>query len=236
MKRLSLLSLFSSCWDPAVLGLISTLVVKPERCWASPEQFLRICCFFGVVPRHGEMKGGKKRQETVLLYKQAERKSKDWSLTAKQLNRKHVTISASRGEENEGGPDINIQGTWAQTVTGVLAIMNTFKLLWLWEEGQQLENVFTVTNFLYQSLDCRGGFTGIQLHNKVSQWGKPPTTTHKTHIIPVMLTQSVCLCDFKLAFFLKLGAWKSLCFCTKIDMDIYWTVCLTHLCWNLLRK
>lgn len=138
-------------------------------------------------------KGGKKQQETALLYKQAERKSKDWSLTAKQLNRKHVTISASRGEEKEGGPDINIQGTWAQTVTGVLAIMNTFKLLWLWEEGQQLENVFTVTNFLYQSLGCQGGFTGIQLHNKVSQWGKPPTTTHKTHIIPVMLTRSMCL-------------------------------------------
>ena len=56
----------------------------------------------------------------------------------------------SRGEEKEGGPDINIQGTWARTVTGVLAIMNTFKLLQLWEKGQQLENVFTVTNFLHQ--------------------------------------------------------------------------------------
>lgn len=61
----------------------------------------------------------------------------------------------SRVEEKEGVPDINIQGTWAQTVTGVLAIMNTFKFLWLWEEGQQLENVFTVTNFLYQSWAVR---------------------------------------------------------------------------------
>ena len=60
-KGLCSLSLFSSCSGPAVLGLISALDVKPERCWASPEQFLRICwvffCFFfGVVQGRGKKK------------------------------------------------------------------------------------------------------------------------------------------------------------------------------------
>ena len=105
-KGLGSLSLFSSCSGPAVLGLISALDVKPERCWASPEQFLRICwvffVFFLVLSR--DMVKWKIQQETLLLYKQAEGERKDWSLTAKHSNRKHVTISAFKRRGKRRGP------------------------------------------------------------------------------------------------------------------------------------
>lgn len=104
-KRLCSLSLFSSCWGPAVLGLISALDVKPERCWASPEQFLRICWyFFFFLVSSRDMVKWKIQQETLLLYKQAEWESKDWSLTAKHSNRKHVTISAFKRRGKRRGP------------------------------------------------------------------------------------------------------------------------------------
>lgn len=64
--------------------------------------------------------------------------------------------------------------TW--TVTGVLVIMNIFKPLQLWEEGQQLENIFTDANFLYQSLCCQSGFTGIPLHIKANHCAQTTNT------------------------------------------------------------
>lgn len=118
-------------------------------------------------------------------------------------------LQCSSGGEKEGGPDLNIRGTWAQTVTGVLVIMNTFKLLRLcWEGGQQLENVFTVTNFLYQSLGCQGDFTFSIM--KQVKGRSQPTTTQQTHI-PVTLAPSVCLSVF------VIFCGDSLCFCIKIS-------------------
>lgn len=107
-------------------------------------------------------------------------------------------FQCSSGGEKEGGPDLNIQGTWAQTVTGVLVIMNTFKLLRLGEGGQQLENVFTVTNFLYQSLGCQDDFTGVPPRVKASQREKPTynnTANTQTHGLVGSLGVFMNMCD-----------------------------------------